>query len=64
MNNFLLQFEEENVQKRGELCSRLVIQILERECVSSLYISHRLDRRFSTEQKAKSIYAARAMRGH
>ena len=38
--------------------------ILERERVPSLYISRRSERRFSTEQEAKSIYAARAMRGH
>ena len=32
--------------------------------MTSLYISRHLDRRFSTEQEAKSIYAARATRGH
>ena len=30
----------------------------------SLKISRRLNRRFSMEQEAKSIYAARATRGH
>ena len=30
----------------------------------SLWISGHLDRRFSMEQEAKSIYAARATRGH
>ena len=29
-----------------------------------LYISQRLNRRFSSEPKAKLFYAARAMRGH
>ena len=37
---------------------------LERESVTSLYICCRSDRRFSTKQEAKSIYAARATRGH
>ena len=37
---------------------------LERENVTSLYIFCQLDRRFSTKQKAKSFYAARATRGH
>ena len=32
--------------------------------MTSLYISRRSDRRFSTEQEAKLIYAARATRGH
>ena len=36
MNSFLLQFEEENVQERKKLCSRFVVQFLERECVFSL----------------------------
>ena len=31
MNSFLLQFEEQNVQKRGESCNRLVFKFLERE---------------------------------
>ena len=35
-----------------------------RERAPSLYIFCRSDRRFSTEQEAKSIYAARATRGH
>ena len=40
------------------------IIFLEIERAPSLYISGRSDRRFSTEQEAKSIYAARATRGH
>ena len=40
------------------------IRFLERERVTSLYISLRSDRRFSTEQEAKLFYAARATRGH
>ena len=32
--------------------------------MTSLYISRRSDRRFSSEQEAKLIYAARATRGH
>ena len=39
-------------------------QILEKEGVPSLQICGRSDHRVSTEQEAKSIYAARAMRGH
>ena len=39
-------------------------EVLERERATSLYISRRSDRRFSTEQEAKLIYAARATRGH
>ena len=38
--------------------------ILEREGAPSLYICDRSDCRFSMEQEAKSIYAARATRGH
>ena len=38
--------------------------ILERESVSFLYICGRSDCRFSTEQETKSIYPARATRGH
>ena len=36
----------------------------ERERAPYLYICGRSDRRFSTEQEAKSIYEARATRGH
>ena len=32
--------------------------------MTSLLISRRSDRRFSTEQETKLFYAARAMRGH
>ena len=32
--------------------------------MTSLYISRRSDRRFSSEQEAKLFYAARATRGH
>ena len=39
-------------------------QILERESLTSLSISRRSDRRFSSEQEEKLVYAARAMRGH
>ena len=38
--------------------------ILERERVTSLYISRFSDRRFLSGQKAKLIYAIRATRGH
>ena len=38
--------------------------ILEREGAPSLYICGCSDCRFSAEQEAKSIYAARATRGH
>ena len=41
-----------------------MIQFLKREGVPSLQICGRSDRQFSTEQEAKSIYAARATRGH
>ena len=41
-----------------------VFEILERESVPSLKIFYRSNRRFSTEQEAKSIYAARDTRGH
>ena len=41
-----------------------MLQILKREGVTYLLISHRSDRRFSTEQEAKSIYAAGATCGH
>ena len=37
---------------------------LERERAPSLQISGHSNRRFSTEQEAKSIYAVRATRGH
>ena len=37
---------------------------LERESVTSLYIFGHSDRRLSMEKKAKSIYVARATRGH
>ena len=37
---------------------------LVRERAPSLYICGHSDRRFSTEQETKSIYAARATRGH
>ena len=58
MNSLLLhQFEDKT-------CSELGFKILERERVTSLQISRRSDRRFSTEQESKSIYAARATRGH
>ena len=46
------------------MCSKWEFQILERECVTSLWISQRSDHRFSTKQEAKSVYAARAMCGH
>ena len=36
----------------------------ERERATSLSVSGRSDLQFSTEQEAKSIYAARATRGH
>ena len=42
----------------------LDFSFLEREGVPSLYISGRSNRRFSTEQKAKLFYTARAMRRH
>ena len=32
--------------------------------MTSLYISRRLDRRFSTDQEEKSVYEARAKLGH
>ena len=38
--------------------------ILEREEAPSFYIYGRSDRRFSTEQEAKSIYVVSATRGH
>ena len=38
--------------------------IVEREGAPSLKICGRSDGRFSTEQEAKSIYVARATRGH
>ena len=44
--------------------SEVGFEVLERERATSLYISRRSDRRFSTKQEAKSIYAARATRGH
>ena len=46
------------------MCSEWEIQFLKRERVTSLKISRRSDRRFSTEQEAKLFYAARATRGH
>ena len=44
--------------------SEVGFEVLERERATSLYISRHSDRRFSTEQEAKSIYAARATHGH
>ena len=41
-----------------------IFDFLEIERASSLYIFYRSDRRFSTEQEAKSIYAAKATHGH
>ena len=38
--------------------------ILERESPTYLYISQRLDRRFSSEQEEKLVYTVRATRGH
>ena len=49
---------------KSKTCSEGRIQILERERVTSLKISWRSNRQFSTEQEAKSIYAMRATRGH
>ena len=40
-----------------------MFQILERGVTLSRF-PHHSDRRFSTEQEAKSIYAAKAMHGH
>ena len=42
----------------------LEFQILEREGVTSLYISQRSDCRFASGQEVKLFYAARATRGH
>ena len=44
-------------------CSRCGFEFLERERVTSLLISRRSDRRFLSKQEAKSVYAARAIRG-
>ena len=52
------------IQKDTKMGGRCCVQNQERESVTSLYISRRSDHRFSTEQEAKSIYAARATRGH
>ena len=38
--------------------------VLERESPTSLYISRLLDRRFSSGQEAKLVYATKATRGH
>ena len=50
--------------KKGKRCSGLKFENLERESVTSLYISWHLDRRFASGQEVKLLYAARAMRGH
>ena len=50
--------------RRAGVGSELGFKILERECVTYFSISRRSDRRFSTEQEAKSIYAARDTCGH
>ena len=52
------------MQNEGGGCSRLENQFFEREGVASLYDSHQSDRRFSTEQEVKLLYATRATRGH
>ena len=38
--------------------------VLEREIPTSLYISRLSDRRFSSGQEAKLVYAIKATRGH
>ena len=64
MNSDLLQIERTKRAKRGWRCSEFWFCVLEREGVLSFYIFGHSDRRFSTEQKAKLLYAARATRGH
>ena len=49
---------------KAKIFRRLEIRILERERVSSLYISRRLDRRFASGREVKLFYATRATRGH
>ena len=44
--------------------SEVGFEVLERKRATSLQIFRRSDRRFSTEQEAKLIYAARATCGH
>ena len=56
--------KRKNGQRARQTCSRLLDFILERECVPSLKDSGHPDRRFSTEQEAKLLYAARPTRGH
>ena len=51
-------FRPDIQQLRGETYFR------ERESPTSLYISRRSDRRFSSEQEEKLVYAVRATRGH
>ena len=43
---------------------RFDFQILERECVASLYISRYSDHRFASGQEVKLFYAVRATCGH
>ena len=52
------------MQGKKKLAVAWVFMILEREGAHSLYIFSHSDHWFSTEQEAKSIYAARATRGH
>ena len=57
-------FFSKNLEKRKWVAGFSLERERERERAAFLYIFDRSDRRFSTEQEAKSIYAARATRGH
>ena len=61
---FFFNLKKKTCSRGLEIDSELGFEILERERVFYLKISHRFDCRFSTEQEAKSIYAAMAMIGH
>ena len=54
----------QNVKERKKNCSGLGFDFLEREGVASLYDLSRSDRRISSGQEGKLLYAARATRGH
>ena len=57
------QFFQPDLEKEKER-KRKKIQILKRECPTSLQISRRSDRRFPARQEAKLLNTARATRGH
>ena len=64
VNRFLPQFEAQKRKCAGGEAVGWNLRFLKRERAPSLYDVGQSDRRFSTEQAAKLLYAVRATRGH